>query len=96
MASADCQRKLAAAGAVFPALAGLAGQTLAVFRQRGVDASAFAEMARSQVFAPPIVENAAEIDQLIGNAIERVLLGRAQAGPALAAANAKARALAGR
>lgn len=96
LAGADCQQKLAAAGAVFPALAGMAAQTLAVFRQRGVDAGAFAEMARSQVFAPPIVENAAEIDQLIGNAIERVLLGRAQAGPALAAANAKARALAGR
>lgn len=96
MARADCQRKLSAAGAVFPALAGLSEQTLAVFRQRGVDASAFAEMARSQVFAPPIVENAAEIDQLIGNAIENVLLGRAQAGPALAAANAKARALARR
>ncbi len=95
LASPGCQGRLAAAGAVFPALAGLADQTLAVFRQRGVDASAFAEMARSQVFAPPIVENAAEIDQLIGNAIERVLLGRAPAGPALAAANAKARALAG-
>lgn len=94
MAGADCQRKLAAAGAVFPALAGLSDQTLAVFRQRGVDASAFVTMARGHTFAPPVVENAAEIDQIIGTAIETVLLGQAQAGPALRAANARARALA--
>lgn len=96
LAGADCQRRLAVAGVNFPALAGLSAQTLAVFRQRGVDAEAFAQMAKSRIFAPPIVENAAEIDQLIGQAIERVLLGRAEAGPALAAANAKARALARR
>lgn len=95
LASAGCQGKLAAAGAVFPAIAGLAAQTQAVFKQRGIDASAFADMARAHTFAPPIVENAAEIDALIGNAIENVLLGRAQAGPALRAANAKARALTG-
>ncbi|OYV01627.1 MAG: ABC transporter substrate-binding protein [Burkholderiales bacterium PBB5] len=94
LASADCQRKLAAAGTVFPAMAGLAAQTQAVFKQRGIDASAFADMAAARTFAPPIVENAAETDQLIGNAIENVLLGRAQAGPALRAANAQARALA--
>lgn len=93
LAGADCQRRLAAAGVNFPALAGLSAHTLAVFRQRGVDAEAFAQMAKSRIFAPPIVENAAEIDQLIGQAIERVLLGRAEAGPALAAANAKARSL---
>ena len=75
---------------------GLAQQTLAIFRQRGVDATAFDTMAKSRIFAPPIVENAAEIDQIIGQAIERVLLGRAEAGPALARANAKARALARR
>lgn len=57
-------------------------------------AGAFLEMARGHTFAPPIVENAAEIDQIIGNAIENVLLGRAEAGAALRAANAKARALA--
>lgn len=93
LATPDCQHKLAAAGAVFPAITGMAQQTLAVFRQRGVDATAFDTMAKSRIFAPPIVENAAEIDQIIGQAIERVLLGRAEAGPALAAANAKARAL---
>jgi len=96
LATPDCQRKLAAAGAVFPAIAGMAQQTLDVFRQRGVDATAFDVMAKSRSFAPPIVENAAEVDALIGQAIERVLLGRAEAVPALAAANAKARALARR
>lgn len=94
LASDGCQRKLAAAGAVFPALAGLSAQTQEVWRQRGVDARAFAEMASAGTFAPPVVENAAEIDQIIGTAIENVLLGRAQAGPALRAANARARALA--
>lgn len=81
---------------MFPAIAGMAQQTLDVFRQRGVDATAFDVMAKSRIFAPPIVENAAEVDALIGQAIERVLLGRAEAAPALAAANAKARALARR
>ncbi len=94
LASADCQRKLADAGTVFPALTGLSERTLAALRQRGIDAGAFAEMARSPTFAPPIVENAAEIDQIIGSAIETVLLGRAEAGAALRAANARVRALA--
>lgn len=93
LAGADCQAKLAAAGTVFPAIAGLSAQTLAVFKQRGIDASAFAEMAAAHTFPPPIVENAAEIDQIIGQAIENILLGRAQAGAALRAANTKARAL---
>ena len=94
LASTDCQRKLAAAGAVFPARAGLSELTLAAFRQRGVDASVFVQMARGRTFAPPIVENAAEIDQIIGAAIENILLGRAEAGPALRAANARALAVA--
>ena len=96
LASADCQKRLAEAGAVFPALRGLEEQTLAAHRRLGIDTRAFVEMAHAGSFAPPIAENAAEINQIVGAAMEDILLGRAEAGPALKTANALARGLAGR
>ena len=48
-------------------------------------ARAFIEMAAA-TFSPPIVENAAEIQEILNAAIENVLLGRAAAGPAKAQA----------
>lgn len=91
LASADCQAVIAARGVVFPAIKGMAEQALAVHRAKGIDASAFLEMAQSQTFPSPISDSAAEVNELIGNAIESVLLGQTKAGPALAAANAKVR-----
>ena len=94
LASVDCQRRLALSGTVFPAINGLAEVALAAHLNRGVDASAFLVMARAHTFAPPIIENAAETTELIGAAMENILLGRADAGVALRAANSRARALA--
>jgi len=90
LATPACQGLLADAGAVFPALDGLAGRTLAAQRRAGTDARAFIEMAQAHTFAPPIVENAAEINALFDTAIESVLLGQAEAGAALRQANTRA------
>ncbi len=96
LATPGCQRLLADAGAVFPALQGLDSTTLAAHRRLGVDTRAFVEMAQAGSFAPPITENAAEINQIVGAAMEDILLGRAEAGVALKAANGLVRGLAGR
>ena len=89
LASAECQGVVAARGAVFPAIDGLAEQVLQVHRAKGIDASAFLVMAKEQTFASPVSDKGAEITSLMKNAIESVLLGKRQAAPALRDANDK-------
>lgn len=89
LASADCQRVVAAHGVVFPAIAGLAEQVVARHRARGVDASAFLTMAGEQTFAMPMGEHGAQTSELMKGAIEAVLMGRQAAAPALQAAQAR-------
>lgn len=93
LASADCQRVVAGFGIIFPALDGMAEQSAAVQRQRGVDTSAFLAAAKGNTFLTPIADEAAQIDELMKGAIESVLMGRQKAGPALQQANAKVNAL---
>ncbi|MDE1929176.1 MAG: sugar ABC transporter substrate-binding protein, partial [Burkholderiales bacterium] len=54
---------------------------------------AFFEMARAHTYAPPIISHAPQIKDLIGDAIDAVLLGRARASALLPRANALANAL---
>jgi multiple sugar transport system substrate-binding protein len=93
LASPDCQSVVAKAGVVFPAINGMADKTLEVYRSKGIDASAFATMAKEQTFLMPIADHGAQVDALMNGAIESVLLGKQTAGPALKDANAKANAL---
>jgi multiple sugar transport system substrate-binding protein len=90
LASPDCQNVVAKAGIVFPAINGMADKTLEVYHNKGIDASAFLIMAKEQTFLMPIADNGAQVDALMNGAIESVLLGKQQAGPALKEANAKA------
>jgi multiple sugar transport system substrate-binding protein len=93
LGSAECQRKVADVGVVFPSVDGLADRTLAALRSKGVDASAFLLMSRSKTFPTPIAEHGAEITEVMTSAIESVLIGKSDAASALKAADARVRRL---
>jgi multiple sugar transport system substrate-binding protein len=79
-------------GVVNPAVRGLAQESRAVLMAKGVDSSAFLEMADtrlSRLAPPPIVPRAAEINEIVGNAIEAVLIGKLSAAEALRRADKK-------
>lgn len=87
LASAECQRTVASHGIVFPAMTGMTEQVLQAHRQMGVDTSAFLTMSQAHTFLPPIAGNASRINDLVGHAIEAILLGKASAADALKKAN---------
>jgi multiple sugar transport system substrate-binding protein len=91
--SRECQALIAPHGAVFPAVRGLAAVASEAQRLRGVDTQAFLEAARGLTFQPPIVPRAAEVNDLMGSALERILSGRARADQALPQAARQVRAL---
>lgn len=93
--SRECQTLVAQAGLVFPAVRGLAQEAQAVQARRGLRTSAFLMAAAGHTFGPPQVPRGAEINDLIGPAIERILSGRAAAEEVLPGVARKARALAG-
>lgn len=87
LASADCQRSVAQSGVVFPAARGTADIALQAHRQKGVDSSAFVTMSQSQTFLPPIADKAAQINEIIGGAIEASLQAPGQSQQRLKTAN---------
>jgi multiple sugar transport system substrate-binding protein len=90
LGSAECQSVVAATGVVFPAIKGMAEKAVEVQMSKGVDSSAFLTMAKSKTVLTPIAERGSEVNEVMFNAIESVLLGRAEPAGALKAANAKA------
>jgi multiple sugar transport system substrate-binding protein len=93
LGSIECQRVVAGFGVVYPAIDGLAERAIEAQRARGVDTSAFLEMARSRTFPVPIADHGAEITQVMKSAIETVLVGKSDAATALKAADAQVRRL---
>lgn len=90
LASVECQGVVAGYGVTFPAIRGMPEKAVAAVKLKtGVDASAFLLMAQEQTFLTPIAENAAQGDELMKGALESVMLGKQQAGPALRQANEK-------
>jgi ABC-type glycerol-3-phosphate transport system substrate-binding protein len=81
---------VAAGGVVYPALRGAGQVAAAAQRRAGSDPQAFFEMAQAHTFPPPIISHAPQIKDLIANAIDAVLLGRASAQALLPRANAQA------
>jgi multiple sugar transport system substrate-binding protein len=90
LGSADCQSVVASYGVVFPAIKGMAEAAIETQKKKGVDSSAFLTMAKSKTFLAPIADSGSEVTEVIGNAIESVLIGKADAAGALKTANAKA------
>jgi multiple sugar transport system substrate-binding protein len=93
LGSADCQNTVASYGVVFPAVNGVAEKAVETQKKKGVDSSAFLTMAQEQTFLAPIADNGSQIDDIMKNALDSVLLGKATAAVALKEANAKVNAL---
>ena len=96
LGSPACQQVVAQAGVVYPAIRGLAEVALQAQARLGADARVFLAAAQGPTFAPPIVANAAEINEVLDSAMQRILYSGEPAGPLLREANRQARALAGR
>ena len=93
LGSADCQSVVAGYGVVFPAIKGLAEKAIEVQKGKGVNSSAFLEMAKAQTFLAPIADNGSQINEVMVSAVQTVLMGKGDAAPTLKDANAKINAL---
>ncbi|KIF71654.1 sugar-binding protein [Streptomyces sp. AcH 505] len=91
LASPDCQNLVAKRAVVFPALKTATQQALAAHKAKGDDVHVFtdAAAAKNGTFLLPVTEHATEISPLVQDAIQSVILGKAQPGPALKSANDK-------
>lgn len=93
LGSEACQQVVAQAGVVYPAIRGLDELALQAQRRQGAEAGVFLAMARGETFAPPVVAQAAEINDLMDSAMQRILFAGEPAGPLLQRANQRARML---
>jgi len=89
LGSADCQSVVASYGVVFPAIKGLAEKAIEVQTGKGVNSSAFLDMAKSTTFLAPIGENGSQINETMVSAMQTIMMGKAEAAPTLKEAGAK-------
>jgi len=90
LASPDCQNTVARLRGIFPAITSEVDTAQHHHRASGVDISAFLTMAQSHTFLPPIVDKASQINEIVGGAMEAILLGQGRAQAVLKEANARA------
>ena len=89
LGSADCQSVVASYGVVFPAIKGLAEKAIEVQKSKGVNSSAFLEMAQSTTFLAPIAENGSQVNETMVSAMQTIMMSKAEAAPTLKEAGAK-------
>jgi multiple sugar transport system substrate-binding protein len=89
LGSEACQNSVAKQGVIFPAVNGQAEISISAMKSRGSDASAFLTMTQGFTLQPPIVAHGAEINNIVGNTMEEILIGRRKASEALRIANSK-------
>ncbi|MEV0096853.1 sugar ABC transporter substrate-binding protein [Streptomyces sp. NPDC050738] len=91
LASPDCQNLVAERAVVFPALKTATQKVLAVHQAKGRDVSAFSDAAAAKggTFMLPVTDHGTEINPLVQDAIQSVMLGRAQPDAALKDVNDK-------
>lgn len=88
LGSKECQTTIAKAGVVFPAVVGSSDIVREAVGKKGIDVSAFTEMAKpGQTFLFPITDKASEIKSILRPAFDYVFLGRSTAAEALGKAN---------
>ncbi|WP_107426904.1 ABC transporter substrate-binding protein [Streptomyces sp. CB02460] len=95
LASPACQNLVAKRAVVFPALKSATDKALAAHKAQGNDVHVFTEAVadRSTTFQLPVTEHGTEIGPIVQDAIQSVILGRAQPQSALKSANDKVNAL---
>ncbi|MFF5563040.1 ABC transporter substrate-binding protein [Streptomyces sp. NPDC012623] len=91
LGSSDCQDLVAERAVVFPALKSATSKALAAHRAKGHDVDVFTDAAASEedTFMLPVTEHGTEINPIVQDAVQSVILGRAQPEAALKEANDK-------
>ncbi len=91
LASAACQNVVGDFGVVFPAIPSAIKKSVAAFKKKGVDVSAFTKeaLAKDATFLFPITDNAGEIGDIMTKVTDRIFLGDAKAADILKEANDK-------
>ncbi len=95
LASPEAQEIVGEHGVVFPAVESGTEKALAVYEQRGVDVTAYTDLAfeEDQTHLHPIVENATDIDAIMEDAFERIWLAPEDPATELRRANEEINAL---
>lgn len=95
MASPACQNTVGDFGVVFPAIPSAIKKSVAAFKKKGVDVSAFTKeaLAKDATFLFPITDNAGEIGDIMTKVLDQIFLGTAKAADVLKDANVKVNAL---
>ncbi|MBC9712676.1 sugar ABC transporter substrate-binding protein [Streptomyces sp. TRM66268-LWL] len=91
LGSAECQDKVGKRGVVLPAQKSGTEAALAAHTAAGRDISAFTDIAadKNSTFMLPVTEHGTEINPLVQDAVQSVILGQAEPGPALKSVNEK-------
>jgi multiple sugar transport system substrate-binding protein len=96
LASPACQEIVGSYGAVLPAIPSGTEAALAAFSERGIDVSAFIDVALGQADSLayfPYTDNTSELNAIIQPVLDNIFLGRAEPGPALTEVNERINAL---
>jgi multiple sugar transport system substrate-binding protein len=95
MGSRACQDIVAGYGVVFPAIPGSLGKTMKSYDSKGLFVGAFIDQATGSdtTFLFPITDNAKGIDQVMSEAMDKILSGEEPASSVLKEANSKVNAL---
>jgi len=95
LASAECEDIVGKAAVVFPAIPEAAQISFKQRQDKGIDVSAFIDQANQKngTFLFPIADHAAQVSQIVGDALANVATGKADAASALKAANDQVNAL---
>lgn len=95
LASAECQNTVGRTGVVLPAIPSATNLAVAAQKAKGVNSSVFVNQAKAKggTFLFPITDNAAQVNDIMTSAMQRVFLGQAKAADVFKDANAKVNAL---
>jgi multiple sugar transport system substrate-binding protein len=94
MGSAECQNIVGERGVVFPAIPEATERANEAYATRGIDVSAFIELAKPEsTFLFPITDYASEIDGIMKAAVQDIFVGGADPAIVLEAANEQVNAL---
>ncbi|MGD1816653.1 MAG: ABC transporter substrate-binding protein [Pleomorphochaeta sp.] len=91
LASEEAQKIVGTFGVVFPAYESGVNNALAAYEKKGIDVSAFTEIATTpgETFVYPIVKNGVKINEIMTQSFDSIFLGLTEAAPTLKEANQK-------
>ncbi len=97
LGSADCQDRVAANAAVFPAIKTATAKALAAHTAKGHDVQAYVDYTKTPggTFLLPITDHGTDVNQIVQDAVQSAILGQSDTASALQKANKDVNALFG-